>query len=292
MERGSFPPPTASPEPQSGRGAPGTPSATVDEPSAARGVAGEPTATTAPADERGEAGAATATATPEPQERGAMTLISGSGPSLPSSLTVAGLKQRIDKKSTAEDELLRELLEAAFAQAQGPPPYGCGRLLSQTSQVTKTFRLRWRRIVLPDASEITSVALEGVTVAGGEYHVVEADGYVVGMELSDALVKQGWSTTWGWGEGGSPGALPSGYRQGDRFVAVTAKFGFASIPPNLNEAIYLLAARMYYEKEAQFADQVAVGEGATAQIYYRQLPPRARLAFESFSLPHGIGGLA
>ena len=213
--------------------------------------------------------------------------------SLPSSLTVAGLRKRIDKQSTSEDSFLKELLEAAFAQAQGPPPYGCGRLLTPTTG-TKSFRLRWRRIVLPDASEITAISVDGTAVPEAEWRLQERDGYFVGFELTDSFMQPGWSPVWGWGTegGGSTPALPPGYRQGDRTVAVTGRFGFGSIPPNLNEAIYLLAARMYYEKEAQFADQVAVGEGAVAQIYYRQLPPRARLAFESFSLPQGLGGLA
>jgi hypothetical protein len=327
MERGKFPPPSSSqqpppePEPEAPpsepsreRGAFTPPASTAPDVEHERGLVGPPT-TSGPGEsseptERGEFPPATATP-PDPEaERGVMvatqdeavapppsapqsrgviapTLLSGSGPALPSSLTVAGLRQRLDKKSTAEDLYLQELLEAAFAQMQGPPPYGCGRLLTATASGTvKTFRLRWRRVLVPDATEIAGVMVGSESIS--EYHTQEADGYVIAIELPDSVVKAGWTPLWGW----DAFPLPPGYVQGDRVVSVTARFGFTSIPPNLNEAIYLLAARMYYERQAEYADQVAVGEGATAQIYYRQLPPRVKLAIESFSIPSGYGGLA
>lgn len=211
---------------------------------------------------------------------------------LPAWLTVEALKLRIDKQLSTDDVLLAEYLEGAFAQAQAPPPYGCGRVLipdpapviaegeDTSDPVTRTIEVRGRRVLLPDAREVTEVTVDGTAVElGGTagYHLVARDGLFVRLDLH----REYWERSWG------------GYRHPhQRSIEITGRFGFVKPPVNLIGAIYTLAARRYYEREAQYADAVVVGEGAAAQSYYKQLPPEVRVAFETFALPAGIAGLA
>jgi len=227
---------------------------------------------------------------------------------LPSSLTVEALKLRIDKQLSKDDGLLLEYLEGAFQQAQASAPLGCGRLLvpspalverdegeptDTADPVTRTFAVRGQRVMIPDAREITKVEVNNVEVP---HEGVDERGYhqAIRTELMDDGTQvdfvvrldlprpETWSSENDWSRDNSR----------RKTGKITGRFGFLTIPKRLAEAIYILAARAYYEREAQFADQVAVGEGATASTYYRQLPPRTRLAFESFALPSGVGGLS
>lgn len=200
-----------------------------------------------------------------------------------SGLTLGELKRLVDKQLPADDDILGLALEAAFEQAQAPPPYGCGRLLIPDPVLENTGTEEdpvWedtedpveRRILthgsrfvrVPDAREITSVLLDDVEIASTDYEVLERNEQIVRLELGRRA----------------------------NVVKVTGRFGFATIPAALREAIYILAARSYYERSAQYADQVAIAEGAAVQAYYRQLPPRTKLVFGTFTVPSDQWGLA
>ena len=190
-------------------------------------------------------------------------------------LTVEALKRRVDVELSTDEDLLEAYLEAAFLQAQAPPPLGTGRLLTPDpasagdEPVTRRIVTSGsRRIVIPDAREITEVRADGTVISTGGYATTSRQGHVVGL------------------------AFPNSYSPVYEVVEVTGRFGFQSIPANLAEAIYTLAARMYYERDAQYADQVAVAEGTAVQSYYRQLPPRVKLVFASYAVPTGLAGLA
>jgi hypothetical protein len=229
---------------------------------------------------------------------------------LPAWLTVEALKQRIDKQLSSDDALLAELLEGAFDQAQAPPPYGTGRLLvpdpapegkpeeDSSTPVSREIEVRGRRVLIPDARAVTAVTVEGEPLEPGGttpevegvevgepagYRLVWKDGAIVRIDLTRESWNRWWSDQFGY---------LYGPQMHERPIEVTGRFGFVTPPVNVIGAIYTLAARRYYERLAQYADAVAVGDGATAQTYYRQLPPEVRVAFESFSLPAGIGGLA
>src|SRR6516164_3511859 len=92
---------------------------------------------------------------------------------LPDWLTVEALKRRIDKQLSGDDPLLEEYLQGALAQSQAPYPLGCGRLLMPNppldtdgndtgDPVTLGITASGRRIVLPDAREITEVVANDV----------------------------------------------------------------------------------------------------------------------------------
>lgn len=209
---------------------------------------------------------------------------------LPPSLTLEGLKLRLDKELSTDDDELGGYLEAAFEQAQAPWPDGCGRLLrpdpalrntgtpeapvwqDDVAPVTRTYELEGRRsVVVPDVRFLApdGVVQDGTVVAPSS---LEASGYKLTRHQGH-IVKV---------------SVPQG-SYGE--LAVTGRFGFATIPSNLREAIYALAQRYYHERAAMQADAVQLGPGAPPQTYYRQLPPRVRLAFSSFKLPAAIGGL-
>lgn len=230
--------------------------------------------------------------------------------SLPAWLSVEALKRRIDKQLSADDPLLAEVLEGAFAQAQAPPPYGTGRLLvpdpvpvieddvDVSEPVTRDIEVRGRRVLIPDAREITAVTVEGEAVeAGGStvevenvelgivagYRLVHKDGVIVRLDLTRETWNRWWSGEYGY---------LYGPQRHERPITVTGRFGFVTPPAHVIGAIYALAARRFFERDAQYADSVAVGEGATAQTYYKVLSPELRVAFGSFALPAGIGGLS
>lgn len=203
---------------------------------------------------------------------------------LPLSLSLEELKRRVDHKMDVDEDLLADDLAAAFMQAQRPAPHGCGRLLAPNPAkdsdppVVETVRTTRRRARVPDARSIASVMLDGTAVT--DYVARSKDGLVVQLALAD---------DGRWTE--RPLGLGEGRGFVERTVAVTGRFGFAQIPPDLAGAIYALAARWHYERAAQYADQVAVLENTAVQSYFRQVPPRVQLVFSSYALPAGIGGL-
>lgn len=212
-------------------------------------------------------------------------------------LSVDGLKLRMDHQRGANDPVLLGYLEAAFEQAQAPWPDGTGRLLlpdpalvfvpddpqpdpappapvgtyeDTADPVTRSYELGGRRrVVVPDLRFIADdgVVQDGTVVpvsalADVGYEMLSHRGHVVQISIPEGS----------WGE-----------------LSVTGRFGFATVPPLLREAIYVLAARMWHERAALQADQAPAGDGAV-QTYFRQLPARVRTAFSAYKLPGGVAG--
>jgi hypothetical protein len=201
-------------------------------------------------------------------------------------LTLADLKQRIDVRLTGVDDMLRDYLIGALEQAQAPPPNGCGRLLipnpatADDDPVTLTLQTFNRYVRVPDAREITEVLVDDVEAT--DYVALSQNDHIVQLTLSDAsCAGHLYPFTGVYRSSGQP-----------RIVKVTGRFGFETIPKGLREAIYILAGRAYYERQAQYADQVVIGETGATQAYYRQLPPRTKLTFSTYTVAKGLGGLA
>lgn len=198
-----------------------------------------------------------------------------------SSLSIEELKRRLDLTTDGKDDLVAEDLASAVAQAQAPWPNGCGRLLipdpisATDPPVQRRVRTRGRRIAVADAREITEVLVDDVATSA--YETLTKNGLIIQIALDDDGL---------WTDNADFTPVP---RQ--RVVKITGRFGFMTIPDPLAGAIYSLAARYYYERAAQYADQVEILEGTAVQAYYRQLPPRVKLVFASFAAPKAIGGL-
>lgn len=203
---------------------------------------------------------------------------------LPTSLSVEELKRRVDHRMNVDEDLLADDLAAAFLQAQAPPPYGTGRLLTpdpardDDAPVERTLTTTARRVRVPDARSVSAVTLDGSATT--DYQLVPRNGVYVQIALGD---DGQWTR--------SPGYSQSWPPVTERTVVVTGRFGFIAIPVDLAGAIYQLAARWHYERQAQYADQVEVLEGTAVQSYYRQLPPRVKLVFASYAVPPAVGGL-
>lgn len=199
---------------------------------------------------------------------------------LPRSLSLEELKRRVDHKMTVDEDLLADDLAAAVLQAQAPPPFGTGRLLFADPErdtdpvVTRTVTSTRRRVRVPDARTITVVEVDGVEVT--DYTTISHRDLIVQVTLA---------------EDGSWVPIPGESVYSDRTVEVTGRFGFVQVPVDLAGAIYQLAARWHYERQAQYADQVEVMEGAAVQAYFRQLPPRVKLVFAGYAVPSAVGGL-
>lgn len=195
----------------------------------------------------------------------------------PPSLSLDEFKRRGDiigmLDGDPDDEMLSSFLAAAFEQAQAPPPLGCGRTLwpdpaaDGDDPVDRTFTIGpgsvTRTVLIPDARQITAVTIDGTATTS--YTPISRNGHIVALTL--------------------PAVAGTDATDATRQVVVTGRFGFSDIPVSLREAVYMLAARLYYERSAQYADQVAIAEGTAVQSYYRQLPPRVKLAFASFAPP-------
>jgi hypothetical protein len=199
---------------------------------------------------------------------------------LPFSLSLEELKRRVDHKMDIDEDLLADDLAAAVLAAQAPPPMGTGRLLipdparDTDPAVTRVLTSTRRRVRIPDARTITAVSVDGTVTTA--FTTLLHRGLVVQMEFS---------------EDGRWVPDPGSQVYSIRTVGVTGRFGFAQVPIDLAGAIYQLAARWHYERQAQYADQVEVMEGTAVQAYFRQLPPRVKLVFAAYAVPAAVGGL-
>jgi hypothetical protein len=219
---------------------------------------------------------------------------------LPATLTVPALKRRIGKELSADDALLSELLEEALIQAQAPAPLGSGRLLvpdpplddegnDTGDPVERTFAVKGRQIVIPDARSIESVVVDPTTspttlTEGDGYSVMRCNGVIVRLTL-------GREHRYLWDDDGPCSLHRFNSAQRQHYVTVTGRFGITPLPGDLRKGILHLAARAYHEMNAQYADQVAVADGMGVQSYFRQLPPPVKLAFANYELPSGLIGL-
>lgn len=222
------------------------------------------------------------TTDPDQVQGGRITVRRAPLDAIPRSLSLEELKLRLDHQMDLKDDVLMDDLVAAFMQAQAPPPFGTGRLLAPDpgrdvdDPVSRTVVVSRRRVQVPDARVIESVTVDGVTQTFGSWENLSKDGYVVQITLP--------SSDGGWLRPGLE--LPLNRRT----VVVTGRFGFSMIPDDLAGAIYVLAARWHYERQAQYADNVEILEGTAVQAYFRQLPPRVKLVFAKYAVG-AVGGL-
>lgn len=183
-------------------------------------------------------------------------------------LTLHTLKSYLDVTKTVDDALLATMLDAAVEVAAGPAPLGTGRQLTPDpadgSPLQRRIAARGRRFVwVPDAREITQVLADDVAIPAGDYETLPHRGLIVRLELPDRC----------------------------DILKVTGRWGYSVIPPDLADAIYAHAARNYRERDALYADQVALDDGGQVVNYFRAMPARVKAVYASYQLP-GYRGLA
>lgn len=213
--------------------------------------------------------------------------------SLPAWLSRDELKARLNRQLSGDDAKLVDYLEAALSQAQKAPPAGCGRLLVPDTE-DRIKRLGGSTFLVPDAQELTSVVIDGTTYTANtdawpigrtEYELTEKNGLIVSIHVpAFAHRARPWTID---------GPVFGVARRRRHEVVLKGTFGFdeKGPPQDLIEAIYTLAERRYYAEQSGQSDTVRVGEGATAPVYFKDLPEEVALAFRSFQLPKGLLGL-
>lgn len=190
-----------------------------------------------------------------------------SGPLRLNGLSLEELKTHVDRQLSASDPVLESLLDAAFVQAQQPPPYGCGRVLvpnpatDSDPAVAQTATVSCGRAIVPDARSISQVTIDGAAVTG--YSEVRRNGLVVALE-----------------------DLPD-----DGEAEITGRWGFPGLPADLRVSIYVLVAHHLHDRDSGYADRVVAGDGAAAAAYFRSLPMRTKATWSAYGAhvdPRGI----
>lgn len=196
---------------------------------------------------------------------------------VPSSLSLDVLKRRLEITRANNDDDLGLMLRGVIAFAAGPT--ATNRQLTPLVATTYTGRVRNGRIRVPDARTVTAVTVGGVAVT--VYELTSDHGYITHVVIDpDASLPTGWASEW-----------PIGNRS--RLVAsVTGTFGMDPIPDDLADAIYTHAARNWKEKEAMYADQVALDEGGAVVNYFRSMPPRVKAVYEDYRMASDWTALA
>lgn len=144
------------------------------------------------------------------------------------------------------------------------------------ANIAKTFTVGSSKFVrVPDLRTVSSIVLNGATL--------DATTYDLGYRSDDM------PTTFielGWGNTRLPTALTFGKVSAigglnPRNLVVTGKWGFASCPSDVKHAVLVLAARMYKQRQASFADTVMLDNGSMI-AYLKQLSPEVKLALDSY----------
>lgn len=157
----------------------------------------------------------------------------------------------------------REMLERSYRSALG----ACKRFtrgrqlvpLAADHVVRRSVRGSVMRV--PDAREISAVTIGGVSIDPATVELVP------------------------WPDEDSPApwirlpVTPAG-----AVVTVAGRFGFLHLPADLEDSIYVFAARRYRERDAQYADAVDIGDGQSA-AYFRSMPANVRQTWEHYRLP-------
>jgi hypothetical protein len=173
---------------------------------------------------------------------------------LPDGLTSEALKRYLSKELDADDEFLEAILGgvAAFAarytgRTFTPDPAG------EDTAVTRTIATPRGRpyLPVPDAARaITAVTVADVAVSGWE---------TVGTPISYLKLAEATQDP----------------------VVITGRFGYLPLPDDLTDAIYVHAARRFYEREAGYADAVAPLEEGAVQSYFRMMPANVRATYNA-----------
>lgn len=172
-------------------------------------------------------------------------------------LSLGELKVHLDRTLETSDPMLQQLLDAARLQLEAPRPYGTGRLFTPNPEaggdpVEIELPIEYGSVRVPDARSLTEVSVDGTVVES--YRALERNDKAVEIF-----------------------GLPCGCT-----AQLTGRFGFLGVPNDLRVAVYVMIAHHLSAGLTGFADRVVAGEGAAASVYYRAIPPRTEMVFESY----------
>lgn len=164
-----------------------------------------------------------------------------------------------------KDELLQQILDGAIAFAGGTYTKRALEPLDGVAEVRR--RLDGSRFIrVPDAREVTEVALDGTElVAEDEYELLESPGSAATTVTIEV------------------------FRRG-RVAVVTGSFGMAEVPEDLRDSILALAARRYWQRAAGQSDSVQSEEYGVA-TYFRAMPAEVRVVLDTYRVGADRHGL-
>lgn len=153
-------------------------------------------------------------------------------------------KIRFGINVNSDDSRIAEHVSAASREVDSM----CGRHFGTASETTRYFApVSWNLVCIDDAYDITTVALDSAD--NGNYSTTLSAGADYTTEPYNGVGLNGQS---GW-----PVYMLRATGASYRFhtytrrpsIAVTAKFGWEEVPADVTEATYLLAHRLYYERD-------------------------------------------
>lgn len=169
------------------------------------------------------------------------------------------VKRRVDRRLEPEPAL------AADGTDTNPP-------------VTKTFRVpRSGEVRVPDLRVVVTATFGGALLLNNEL----TDAYELTQREGDPathfrVLRRG---------GGLDFAHVGSLFAASPKLSITGRWGFLPTPPEAVDAMYRIAARMFMERDARYADQVQAGIEAAAFSYYRELPSNVKFALEQLRVP-------
>jgi hypothetical protein len=198
---------------------------------------------------------------------------------VPSSIaTLAELKSYLDTTRTSDDTLLQSILDGVSGRVERytgrlfhpDPPLvsGLDTAPAVTSPVYLPRRaLKWgvycprtRTVDIPEAREIDTVAAAAATVSGftplGENPWERIQVFGVTVPWQNPVT-----------------ALPA--------ITVTGRFGLWPAPDDIKDAVLVMSARRWKERDAGYGDTVQFAEGVTV-AYFRQFPATVQATIESY----------
>lgn len=144
--------------------------------------------------------------------------------------------------------------------------------------VTKTFRVRRRNqtvVRIPDLRSATSVVLDGNTLTEGigfDFNTsINGEPYThISLYFTQANL-----LTWGASLSASS------------ILSVTGRWGFVPVPDDVHEITLQIAARKWYKRDAQFADQLEISntQGGSTRDYRAGLTTEQAQTLNRYRLP-------
>lgn len=185
--------------------------------------------------------------------------------------SIGDLRAYLDLTSTGNDALLGSLLESAEAMAESYTGRRFAPLSAADPVTTETVSFRRGKTVIrvPDVRELTAVTVDGNALTNLGYTLD-------GNPATHLYIEERYGTFSGTAFGTR--------RTNQAQLVLTGRFGYTTAPADVRDAVLVLAARAYRERDANYADTVATADGG-AFAYLRSMPPRAKAILDSYRVP-------
>jgi len=181
--------------------------------------------------------------------------------------TIDQLKAYLDITKTTQDALLQSLLDSATALVARytgrhflPTPALVNGADTAPPVALQIPTYGESTVAVPDVREVDAATLDGLVVP---------DWTLIGTPATRMILPP-------------PASVP-GYPPApkSKWLTLTGRFGFLAPPADLVDAVLLMCARRYRERDAAYGDSVQLGDGGVVS-YFKQLPPHAQMVLDGY----------